>query len=140
MQRILKFRVWNDIAKDYIRDSTNSICYFNPWTWGAYFADCLKWKGSNLIIFQQFTGLKDKNGREIYEGDILKGQEYIYSKEFLSPLGIKDILLECVYDVTGARFLLNFSRQHSGGYDFHNGMQDRIEIIGNIFQNSSLLT
>ena len=93
-------------------------------------------------IVNQFTGLLDKDGKEIYEGDILKSQEYVYDfTKGNSPTGIKDIFLVCEYDITSARFLINFFPKIGyGGYDFHNGMSDKIEIIGNIFQNPELLS
>jgi uncharacterized phage protein (TIGR01671 family) len=68
----------------------------------------------------QYTGLKDKNGKEIYEGDILKNKEF----------GIK--LVGDIRDVNVT---------NSACYDSENyiGYSERSEIIGNKFENLELL-
>lgn len=74
------------------------------------------------IVIQQYTGLKDKNNKEIYEGDIIKT---IYHTLDCDPK-----LLVVGWDVTDAMFTPETEIRN---------IKFIKEVIGNIFENPELL-
>jgi len=59
MKREIKFRAWNITQSLMIEDASHLLPLYNEDLPG------------DKVILMQFTGLKDKNGRGIYEGDIV---------------------------------------------------------------------
>ena len=68
MKRVIKFRVWNEVNKKYESMGNMGNGPFIS-LWGDYIPRA---RGEYYpVIIEQFTGLQDSSGNDIYEGDIL---------------------------------------------------------------------
>jgi uncharacterized phage protein (TIGR01671 family) len=122
MNREIKFRAWHKTFHHFA-DISDYSCFLT--TEGQVVTVGFDDDGDGIFdqnekvvddfILTQFTGLKDKNGKEIYEGDILYGGH---------PLGMETRVVE--WENECAEFTTP-------------GFEEEYTIIGNIYENPELL-
>lgn len=77
------------------------------------------------VELMQYTSLKDKKGREIYENDIVK-----------TKIGVMDFVLKVVFE--NGKFIAIGDDDDLTAFDLFT-IADKCEVIGNIYENSELL-
>ena len=85
----------------------------------------------------QFTGLKDKNGKEIYEGDVVKYEILDDVFKHHGDTRIREVKWD---ERAGHYFLLGPLPGDHNPYRELYDFNSRAEIIGNIYENPELLT
>ena len=122
MNRTIKYRVWHHTlnkfipADEWYLDLNGRLCFLDIKGCLGITDDYLIEVEENLYTAQQYTGLKDMNGKEIYEGDIIK-----------TPLA--HMFRSNIYEV----------KYHQNRFTPDDICDGDVEIIGNIFENKDLL-
>jgi len=119
MIREIKFRIWDKTTKEMIFTESRDSFDWIPVAQNNEF----------LYGLMQYTGLKDKNGKEIYEGDILIP---------LKPSGVWiDKPIEVQFKEDTEKPCGECSPTY--GWNIYSSMANEFEIIGNIYENTELL-
>lgn len=127
MNREIKFRMWNDYDKKMIHwNELLEKNLANIFTIPSY----NKW-------LMQYIELHDKNGKEIYEGDIVKitenilKQKVIRLKPIIADIEWSEEYLTYILITTSVKDAFESLTDYLDEYD--------IEVIGNIYDNPELL-
>lgn len=117
MNRELKFRAWDNLNKGFI--------YFDiqDYPSGIY---------GGVSVPQQYIGLKDFKGADIYEGDLIN-----FSVNNTVELGDKDIMDYKNQDVHYSGEYAGFMFGEDGFTPLDRIIMTSIEVVGNIFENES---
>jgi uncharacterized phage protein (TIGR01671 family) len=140
--REIKFRAWDTERKKMTISFTLQEVFVNG---GDGYARSL-WDNRKHLEIMQFTGLKDKNGKEIYEGGLVMVGEEVMSVFW--------------YEQSSAFWLLHLNPQDKSDYHASSGVPARdwnwldggravnwhnnpkiavVEVIGNIYENPELI-
>ena len=123
--RDIKFRAWDKQLKRMYYDGSSDIS--NCLTY-AIDGGMLTYDSKSSFTLMQYTGLKDKNGKEIYEGDIMSSC-------------LKHNVIEGIVFYQAPSFVMKKTKRARTWTTFNLAETENQfqEVIGNIYENPALL-
>lgn len=139
MSREIKFRFWHKRVNKFDNGSHETLGWlhnnkvydiYNDHG-GMFSSGLVKEDVSDRVVVQQYTGLKDKNDVEIYEGDIINNHEEYNNKKVVNydPYGC----YFCLIDIDEYPDILYNGEMFNVAGEGSN-FSARLEVIGNIFE------
>jgi len=136
MNRIIKFRIWNTRINSRGFFSFGEDIRLNDNKGVHLDGDQLKYLFENQseYIINQFTGLLDKNNKEIFEGDVLKipDKEMSESRIFIEYCHVW-------YSVFTGSWVVSYNHLYSETSDDLYEHTHKYEVVGNLFENPDLI-
>lgn len=146
MEREIKFRGKSKYTGEWVEGyyvGNNTIIAYNEVVYDLGFIDTSLCHDCYPVSIGQFTGLYDKNGKEIYEGDILRGDKYPFNCD-----GVDNYFAEIVWaDNVCGFYRITHKKPNSTVRGISSGNWEQLdeddiksfEVIGNITDNPELL-
>ena len=131
----IKFKAWNGKSFFYpsklLFQDDGSLTHVWDWNNGDF-----SWQSIKNYELVQYTGLKDKNGKEIYEGDIVRLLDIDNEPEIFTVIWEKSgyFTLKPFVDNEGYVPTLGYFTDRDSNDNYYT-----FEIIGNIYKNPELL-
>lgn len=126
MNRELKFRIWDKLAEKYIYPDKGYQGHFILDLNGRFY-NLQNGSGGDEYIVQQYTGLKDKNGILIFEGDLVQYNQNSNYDGINFEVTWSDVSFGWVLKSKNRDFLTNMTTPNGPRYNF-------LEVVGSIFE------
>jgi uncharacterized phage protein (TIGR01671 family) len=145
--RQIKFRFWDSLEKDWMVDGRSETNIYDfAFRKGMNWPFLTKEEALKRIVVVQFSGLLDVNGKEIYEGDIVKN---VYSEKVISVIKYGEFIPDFFaqfckdYEIEPQPLLGYYAEVVNAswgvGQKLFLNKNIVVEIIGNRFENPELL-
>lgn len=142
MNRTIKFRAWDKKEEkfdyDMFVDFEGDVWYYAEINYDTPNTEIDYNNSENRYELMQYTGFKDKNGTEIYEGDIVRLYDIWDELTGGREKGKQRI---CRVEYVGSGFLVVQGDEEGYERDLFMAKinDDDLEVIGNIYENPELL-